>query len=144
MVNVTVTPEPIPADNIERKVREYVQSLEQKLSKEVNAILDELLAEARRRVPVEEGDLKASGRKVKERGELHGYVVFGGKDAPHAAYVHEILTYHHDQGEAKYLENAVDELRGEAVQRIATLVGRDASFSLEFRMVTRSEEDKFK
>ena len=143
MFEPTVTTKDVSAGPLKQKVRQKTQSLEQKMSKLINSFLDEVLAEARRRVPVDEGDLKASGRKIKERGELHGYVIFGDEDAPHAAYVHEILTYHHDQGEAKYLENAIEDLRPEFIQRINATVG-GASYSFTMRMLTRDEEDKFK
>lgn len=114
----------------QRTVRAYQQSLESQISKLVNATLDEILAEAKKRTPVSEegshptnspGALRRSGKKIKERGETKGSVQFGDENAPYAVYVHENLGFNkpsHRVGEGKFLENAVDEVLPEFFARL--------------------------
>jgi hypothetical protein len=63
-----------------------------------------ILAEAKRRTPVDTGDLKRSGfvRKIDLLGG--GYTVIIGFNMPYALIVHEDLTVFHATGQAKYLE----------------------------------------
>jgi len=74
----------------------------------------EVLKEARDRVPVDDGDLRKSGRVVTD--DLDVTVKF---TAPHAALVHEKTDLNHPNGgQAKYLESAALEVDvAEAVAR---------------------------
>jgi hypothetical protein len=61
----------------------------------------DVLKEARDRVPVDDGELRKSGRVVTD--DMDVIVKF---TAPHAWLQHERTDYeHHDGGQAKYLEN---------------------------------------
>ena len=68
----------------------------------------DLLGEAARRAPIDEGTLRAAGHVVKvevgDRVEMR--VVF---DLVYAEVQHERLDFQHDAGEAKYLENPLKE-----------------------------------
>ena len=69
----------------------------------------EVLKRAKEKVPVDDGELRRSGRVGVD--DISVYVRF---KAPHAWLQHERLDYKHDDGEAKYLEHAVDEVGVEA------------------------------
>lgn len=74
-------------------------------------------AEAQRRTPVDTGNLKGSAytRKAPDDGKA----VEVGFGAAYAIYVHEDLQAFHDDGEAKYLENAAVEKGPEAIAAVA-------------------------
>ena len=93
-----------------------------KFLSDINAIRVRQMAAARRGVdrfgeivigdsaelaPVDTGALKASATTLPA--ELHGTVVTKtiGHNVDYAAAVHEVLSSHHDQGQAKYLETAM-------------------------------------
>lgn len=80
---------------IERAARDSLQDTAKKVLKVAKGL-----------APVEDGDLRKSG-KVKAD-DLEVRVVF---DAPHAWLQHERLDYQHPHGgQAKYLEAAVDQV----------------------------------
>lgn len=66
------------------------------------------------------GELKASGHVVDELAE--GQRVGVAFDTPYAALQHERMDWHHEQGEAKYLENALTEKAEEVIDHIANHV----------------------
>lgn len=87
---------------------------------------NELIAEAKREVPVDEGILKSSGHvqlPVVEDGRITVECGFGGpagtgtqgapatEDVGYAVIVHEDLMAHHTVGNAKYLENPLNRRR---------------------------------
>lgn len=74
-------------------------------------------AEAQRRVPVDTGNLKGSAYTRKSPDDKEAVEV--GFGAAYAVYVHENLNAFHDNGEAKYLENAATSKREEVLQAIA-------------------------
>ena len=69
----------------------------------------EVLRTAKTLVPVDDGDLKRSGKVEQQWKEVA--VVFR---APHAWLQHERLDFEHPNGQAKYLEAAVDQVGVEA------------------------------
>lgn len=81
-------------------------------------------AEAQRRVPVDTGNLKGSAFTRKDPN--NDRVVETGFNAAYAIFVHENLEAHHDNGEAKYLENAVTNKQDEVVKAIVAY-GRGSS-----------------
>jgi hypothetical protein len=88
--------------------------------KGVRDAADVVLQEAIERAPQETGELRNSGAVDSEG--LEATVYF---DTPYAVRQHEELGYHHEVGEAKYLENAVIASRekvgaviSEAVRRV--------------------------
>lgn len=74
-------------------------------------------AEAQRRVPVDTGNLKGSAFTRKAHDNPKAVVV--GFGASYAIYVHEDLQAFHDDGEAKYLENAIVAKQSEVIDAIA-------------------------
>ena len=84
-----------------------------------------IMTDAKRRVPVDLGNLKGSGyvtAPTATPGGTHVEVGFGGPAAGYAIYVHEDLSAHHPVGEAKYLENAVEAKAQAAFAHIAKRV----------------------
>lgn len=69
----------------------------------------DVLRIAKQKAPKESGGLRRSGRVLVD--DVTVRVVFR---SPHAWLQHERLDYKHDDGEAKYLERAVDEVGVEA------------------------------
>jgi hypothetical protein len=75
----------------------------------LQATAKDVLKVARKKAPKKEGDLRRSGRVLVD--DVTVRVSF--KD-PASWLQHERLDYQHDEGEAKYLERAVDEVGVEA------------------------------
>lgn len=79
--------------------------------KGVNRAAHRLRAVAIPRTPVDTGNLRGSFRiSAGGRGDPSALVIV---DANYGIYVHEILDNHHDEGEAKFLENSLNDSRGE-------------------------------
>lgn len=79
-----------------------------------------IITEAKKRAPLDVGDLRGSGYVSTPRWDSDGVMVecgFGGSASAYALDQHENLTYRHDVGEAKYLERAVT-AQAPAVERI--------------------------
>jgi hypothetical protein len=100
---------------------------------------EELMAESKPLVPVDEGTLRASGfvdLPVDENGELVVNVGFGGpagsgnqggsntKDVGYAVYVHENLLARHTVGQAKYLEQPLNKRKPGYSARIAQRINK--------------------
>lgn len=83
-----------------------LSAIEEAAQEALVGVAREVLAEAQTRAPVDDGDLRKSGRVTV--GSLEARVRFV---SPIAWLQHERLDYQHPQGgEAKYLENAIDAL----------------------------------
>jgi hypothetical protein len=65
--------------------------------------------------------LKLRGRKAQQGSKKRTTVMY---TAPHATFVHENLEAHHDNGEAKFLENATKAHRSD-MAKIVALVASD-------------------
>ena len=71
-------------------------------------------------VPIEMGDLQASGQASEDRANLTAAVSY---DTPYAVRQHEEMGYRHKAGRAaKYLENAVNSEAGKAAEIIAQTI----------------------
>ena len=81
----------------------------------------EVLAHAKKNVPVDQGELRRSGKIGVS--DTNVYIRF---TAPHAWLQHERLDYQHSQGGAKYLERAVDEvgIEGAIIDGVAARLHR--------------------
>jgi len=84
------------------------------------------MTESKRRCPVATGALKGSGTVF--RPERNGRTVsvtlaYGGVAAPYAIYVHEDLSAHHPNGEAKFLESVLLESAPFMASRVANRIG---------------------
>ncbi|NKV28215.1 hypothetical protein GS921_00265 [Rhodococcus hoagii] len=73
--------------------------------------------EAIERCPKETGALRNSAGTAVDEGAAEAVVYF---DTPYATVQHESLGYHHQDGEAKYLENALLATKNTVAQVIAT------------------------
>lgn len=75
-----------------------------------------LLQQANQTVPLEEGNLQASGSADVDPGGMSATVSY---DAPYARRQHEMLNYHHAPGRrAKWLESALNEQTPQIMQII--------------------------
>ncbi len=79
--------------------------IEKAARESMRAVANEVLKAAKKNVPVDSGALRRSGRVGVD--DVDVYVRF---KAPHAWLQHERLDYEHDDGGAKYLDRAVQEV----------------------------------
>ena len=85
---------------------------------------NEIMTDSKRRVPVDFGALKGSGYvtlPVKETGTLTVELGYGGPAKDYAEAQHEHTEFHHEVGEAKFLENAINAASGGAGRRLLDL-----------------------
>lgn len=80
--------------------------------------------EAKRRTPVDTGNLRASihvddAKGTKDPGVVSVAIVAGGPAAPYALTVHEDLEAFHRVGQAKYLESVLRESAPHMAKRVA-------------------------
>ena len=78
----------------------------------VREFAEEEMTEAKRRTPVDTGELRASGHVTMgetENGGVRAELAFGGPAAPYALTVHEDLEAFHKVGQAKFLESVLNE-----------------------------------
>lgn len=76
-----------------------------------------ILGESNRHVPLDIGDLEASGEVSTDAREVQANISY---DRPYAVAQHENLSYKHKAGRtAKYLENAVKKMAGTVITRLA-------------------------
>ncbi len=86
--------------------RDYLPRLAVELAAGMNDFGNFVIADAKRRAPRgKTGELADSAFiDTATPGNLHVTIGFS---SPHAIFVHENLNAHHDDGEAKFLENAM-------------------------------------
>lgn len=78
--------------------------------------------EAKRRTPVDTGELRASVHQVgptRQFRTIYTLIVAGGPAAPYAIFVHENLEAFHKVGQAKYIESVIFESRPFIAARVA-------------------------
>ena len=79
---------------------------------------DDILREATKTVPFEEGILSGDGQTSVDEANLVATVYYDGESNPYAVRQHEELTWRHDEGRrAKWLELTAQE-EAQAVQNI--------------------------
>lgn len=71
-----------------------------------------VIEEAVDRAPFDKGDLRMSADGEVSKGANGRYEIWVEFTAAYARRQHEEKDYHHDVGEAKYLENAIDVTKG--------------------------------
>lgn len=72
--------------------------------------------------PVDRGDLRGSAQvTLATDSNLEAHVSY---DTPYAVKQHEALDYRHDEGQAKYLEQPLEEHEAEIQQAIASRLGK--------------------
>lgn len=95
----------------------------------LNQWSEETMTEAKERVPVEEGVLKASGfvePPEEAGGVISQEIGFGGAASDYALVQHEDLSLNHPNGgQAKFLESAVNEREGQLARDIAAEVEQE-------------------
>lgn len=91
------------ADRISFKIREQARQRSEAFLRGCEKAAYFLLGKSQELVPVDTGDLKASG-KVVTTGQGHNRQYEIRYDEEYAVFVHEDLTKHHDHGQAKFLE----------------------------------------
>ncbi|WP_404959015.1 hypothetical protein [Streptomyces sp. 147326] len=83
---------------------------------------EHILAESRKRVPIEEATLERSGTATVDEADLKAAISY---DTPYAVRQHEELTYRHDAGRtAKYLEGPMTTEAAQAAEIIAAQLRR--------------------
>ncbi|WP_221510156.1 minor capsid protein [Streptomyces sp. 3211] len=83
---------------------------------------EHILAESRKRVPIEEATLERSGTATVDEADLKAAISY---DTPYAVRQHEELTYRHDAGRtAKYLEGPMTTEAAKAAEIIAAQLRR--------------------
>lgn len=83
------------------------------------------MTESKKRCPVDTGVLRASGHV--QPAEVHGKVFsvtmgYGGAASAYAVRQHEELDYHHEVGQAKFLESVLMESVPYMAERIAARI----------------------
>jgi len=93
-------------------------ALRRAVEREMNAIATDVLAEAKRQVPLDKGTLRRSGTKeVSWQGDR--IVATVSFNTPYAAVQHEETGYRHPRGgKAKYLEDPLKAQAGRMRQRL--------------------------
>jgi hypothetical protein len=107
-------------DRLENIVNDVLDDVSILSFEELQEIATEIMELAQSKTPVDTGLLVSTAYTSdngKDTVEV-GYDKDG--DAPYAIFVHEDLEATHEQGEAKFLERAIDETVPSIVQRIRT------------------------
>jgi hypothetical protein len=118
-VNVTIT----GASKVTARVKKFADEVRPAVRDAVNKVAGVVLNESQRRVPVDTGNLKASGRLVPATAaELNATVSYGGTAADYALKVHE----EHRSG-SKYLEEPGRESAGLLKSEVLDAVKRATS-----------------
>ena len=88
----------------EAKAKGALDGLE-KLANEIQSL-------SQSRCPVDTGTLRGSARTQREDTKV--MVGYGGAASGYSVDQHENMSYHHEVGQAKFLESAFDELKSKA------------------------------
>jgi hypothetical protein len=106
------------------KLRSVSKSMPQLIAAALYQETEVEAKEAKRRTPVDTGNLRASihviGPKWRNNSRyVYCLIAAGGPAAPYAIYVHENLEAFHKVGQAKYIESVVLEARQHMARRVA-------------------------
>lgn len=111
------------------KVRANVSAFERRFPNLVEKALyietEIEVTEAKRRTPVDKGNLRASIHQegpTRDGRRIVSEIVAGGVAAPYAVIVHEDLEAFHKVGQAKFIESVILESRPFMAQRIAARI----------------------
>lgn len=88
---------------------------------------DAVMAESKRRAPVDTGTLRSSGTVApveRRRGKVRVEMGYGGAASAYALVQHEEMGYNHTVGEAKFLERPLRERAPKVAGNLATRVRR--------------------
>lgn len=88
---------------------------------------DAIMAESKRRAPVDTGTLRSSGTVApveRQRGKVSVEMGYGGAASAYALVQHEEMGYNHPVGEAKFLERPLRERAPKVAGNLARRVRR--------------------
>jgi hypothetical protein len=108
-------------DNFKKQLEELLRKKLEESKKALYIEALKIMAVSIMRTPVDTGALRAShsvSRPETNGDDTSVTISVGGPSAPYAIYVHENLEAHHPVGQAKFLESAILEARGEIGQNI--------------------------
>ena len=95
------------AEELLQVLDEYTQVVPEAVAEAVSEEAQRVFEESQGEVPVDTGDLRASGHlEVEVDGSFVQAAI--SYDAPHAAAVHERTWVRHTNGKAKYLSDPID------------------------------------
>jgi hypothetical protein len=103
-------------------LRKAAKDFHERMRTAVEAEAQLVLAEAKRRCPVNTGALLDSGRvEMHEEGDrIYAKIVFGDDEVTYALFVHEDLEAHHPEGkQAHFLSSVIREAASGFAQRVA-------------------------
>lgn len=109
-------------DQLSRRLDAIQHGVPSRAARALRTVAEVEMTEAKRRTPVDTGNLRATGHVQGPFWSADGWsvkLVFGGPAASYAAAVHENLEAFHRVGQAKYLESVILEVRPHLAQRIA-------------------------
>lgn len=112
-------------DKVQAKIVAALQSMSGKAEAALYQEAERIMTEAKKRTPVEFGTLKNSGHVQPPEREANSVSVtmgFGGSAEDYAIVQHEDLSFHHNVGEAKFLENPIREAAPHLLERIASRI----------------------
>lgn len=89
---------------------------------EVRAVTEDLFWESVAIAPQDKGDLRASAQTKYTKQGMRGWVQF---TAPYAAVQHERTDFVHDDGQAKYLEQPLEQNRADYQKRLFEAVKKE-------------------
>jgi len=113
---------------LQRALRQLGPKAESALKRSLTTEAEKIMARAKRLTPVDTGTLRATGhvqRPVLERDRIEITLGFGGPAAQYAIYVHEGTEMNFTVGQAKFLEQPVNEAARGLADRLAREVRRE-------------------
>lgn len=115
-------------DVITKNMLKLIEGIENVTPHAIRFGLEPIFTESQRLVPVDTGDLKASGyvevRTESRGGRVRAEIGYGKHGRPHyAGFVHEMVQIPHaGVTQAKYLEAAVNKHIGDFVRRVSLFI----------------------
>lgn len=109
-------------DQLNAAISEAAAGFGDRAGSALRAEAELIMTEAKKLTPVLTGTLRESGHvtgPVRGTGTTEVGLVFGGPAASYAVYVHENQEAHHSNGEAKFLEKAVNAAARDLPARLA-------------------------
>ena len=105
--------------NVLNNLNRVRNAITQNINREVSNVAHDLLSKSIQRAPIDTGDLRGSGTV-----EVNGSSAIVAYSTQYALRQHEELNYHHDNGEAKYLENPLKENERTYIQYLIDAIRR--------------------
>jgi hypothetical protein len=116
-------------EQVNKRILNLIRALPDEIDRATMVEVSDILTEAKRQTPVEFGNLKDSGviTELSTRGshEMEYQISFGGTEPSiqYAVFVHEDLEAKHPRGgNAKFLENPMEEAKKGMINRIASRI----------------------